>query len=82
MKNINELQEKIMTIVMSVSLFLIGVSTMVTTGANLLGLTLPDIAVRALGIVNILSLITLVYSNVKKLQMQKERLTKGMQHEA
>lgn len=77
----NEKKEKLLTIVLSASLFLISVSTLVTAGANLLGLTLPDLVIQTLGLVNLLSLGTLVYSNVKKLQMQKERLMKGTQHE-
>lgn len=60
------MKEKILTLVWSISLMLIGVSTVITAGSNLLGFQLPDLVIRVLGVVQLLSLGSLVYSSVKK----------------
>lgn len=75
------MKEKIMTIVMSVSMALIGVSTIINTGANLLGLPLPDLVIRLLGVVQLLSLGTLAWSTVKKVRTQGAKAMEGVKHE-
>lgn len=60
------MKEKLLTAVWSASLFLISASTMVTAGANILNIALPDLAIRLLGVVQLLSTVSLVYSTVKK----------------
>lgn len=79
------MKEKIMTIVWSVSLTMIGVAAFVNSVTNLLGLTLPDLAVRALGAVQMLSLVTLVYSTVRKAKAAAQKakeLSGGIVHES
>ena len=61
MKNKNDL-------VWIISLMLIGIATFILAGANSVGLELPDVAVRIVGIVDLIALPFLVYSSVKKLK--------------
>jgi len=44
----------------------IGIAAFILAGANIVGIELPDIAVRILGIVDLISIPVLVYSTVKK----------------
>jgi len=50
----------------SISLMSIGIAAFILAGANIVGIELPDIAVRILGIVDLISIPVLVYSTVKK----------------
>lgn len=50
----------------SISLMSIGIAAFILAGANIVGIELPDIAVRILGIVDLISVPVLVYSTVKK----------------
>ncbi|MBQ4042488.1 MAG: hypothetical protein IJD06_00710 [Clostridia bacterium] len=50
----------------SISLMSIGIVAFILAGANIVGIELPDIAVRILGIVDLISIPVLVYSTVKK----------------
>ena len=50
----------------SISLMSIGIAAFILAGANIVGIELPDIAVRILGIVDLISIPFLVYSTVKK----------------
>jgi len=50
----------------SISLLSIGIAAFILAGANIVGIELPDIAVRILGIVDLISIPVLVYSTVKK----------------
>ena len=50
----------------SISLLSIGIAAFILAGANIVGIELPDIAVRILGIVDLISIPFLVYSTVKK----------------
>ncbi len=52
----------------SISLLIIGVATFILVGANVIGLELPDIAVRILGLIEIIALPVLGFSTVKKLK--------------
>ena len=53
-------------LVWSISLMLIGLATPILAGSNIVGIELPDVAVRILGIVDLIALPSLVYSTVKK----------------
>ena len=55
----------------SISLLIIGVVTFILAGANVIGLELPDIAVRILGIIDLIALPVLGFSTVKKLKNSK-----------
>lgn len=55
----------------SISLLIIGVSAFILAGANVIGLELPDIAVRILGIIDLIALPVLGFSTVKKLKNSK-----------
>ena len=54
-----------------ISLLVIGTATFILAGANVIGLELPDIAVRILGIMDIIALPVLGFSNVKKFKNSK-----------
>ena len=51
---------------LSVSMALLGVSSLIFSVSSLAGLALPDLLVRVLGIVSLASLPVMVYSTVKK----------------
>ena len=55
----------------SVSLLIIGVATFILAGASIIGLTLPDIAVRILGMMDLITLPVLGFSTVKKFKNSK-----------
>lgn len=55
-------------LVWSISLMLIGIVTFILVGANVVGIGLPDVAVRILGIVDLVALPLLAYSTVKKVK--------------
>ena len=55
----------------SISLLVIGTATFILAGANVIGLELPDIAVRILGIIDLIALPVLGFSTVKKLKNSK-----------
>ena len=48
------------------SLIIIGAATVILAGSNVIGLKLPDIAVRIIGIVDLIALPVLAYTSVKK----------------
>lgn len=48
----------------SISLIVIGLATLILAGSNVIGIELPDIAVRILGIVDLIALPFLAYSTV------------------
>lgn len=49
-----------------ISLFVIGTATIVLAGSNLIGMALPDIVIRIVGIVNLVALPILVFTSIKK----------------
>ena len=55
-------------LIWSISLMLIGIATFILAGANVVGMELPDVAVRILGIVDLIALPFLAYSTVKKVK--------------
>ncbi len=50
----------------SISLIAIGIATIILAGANIVGIDLPDMLVRLLGIADLVALPILVYSTIKK----------------
>lgn len=56
----------------SLSLFVIGIATIVLAGSNLIGINLPGIAVRILGIIDLIALPVLAFSTVQKIRKDKE----------
>ena len=55
----------------SISLLIIGIVTFILAGANVIGLELPDIAVRILGMIDIIALPVLGFSTVNKFKNSK-----------
>ncbi|MBQ7007642.1 MAG: hypothetical protein IJN05_00350 [Ruminococcus sp.] len=55
-------------LVWNISLILIGLLTIILAGSNIVGIELPDAAVRILGIVDLIALPFLAYSTVKKVK--------------
>jgi len=50
------------------SLIIIGAATIILAGSNVIGVELPDIAVRIVGIVDLIALPVLAYTTVKKVK--------------
>lgn len=65
------MDSKKINIMWSVSLIIIGVATIILAGASILGIELPDIAARILGVLDLISLPVLAFSTVKKVQNKK-----------
>lgn len=54
------------TLLWSISLIVIGVATLILAGSNIIGIELPDVIVRIIGIVDLIALPVLAYTSVKK----------------
>lgn len=65
------MNSKIINIMWSISLIIIGIATIILAGANIVAIELPDIAVRVLGVIDLVSLPVLVFSTVKKAKSKK-----------
>lgn len=50
------------------SLMIIGIATIILAGSNIIGIELPDIAVRITGIIDLIALPVLAYTTVKKIK--------------
>ena len=55
-------------LVWSISLMIIGVATFILAGSNIIGLELPDIVIRIIGIIDLIALPFLGYATVKKIK--------------
>ncbi len=63
----------------SLSLIVIGVSTLIISGSNILGTQLPDMLTRTLGIAELIALPFLAYSTIKNSkQKNKTDRTRGV----
>ena len=60
--------EKKNDLMWSFSLMIIGIATIILAGSNIIGMELPDAAVRIIGIVDLIALPVLSYSTVKKIK--------------
>lgn len=50
------------------SLMVIGVATFILAGSNIIGIELPDVMVRVLGVIDLVALPVLAFSTVKKIK--------------
>ncbi|MGN0696030.1 MAG: hypothetical protein ACI4J5_04600 [Oscillospiraceae bacterium] len=62
---------KLINIMWSISLILIGIATIILAGANIAAIELPDLIVRVLGVIDLVSLPVLAFSTVKKSKSKK-----------
>lgn len=65
------MNSKIINIIWSTSLFVTGIATIILAGANIIAIDLPDIIVRVLGVIDLVSLPVLVFSTVTKAKSKK-----------
>lgn len=49
----------------AISLFVISIATIILAGANIIGIVLPDIVTRSLGVMELIALPILAFSTVK-----------------
>jgi len=54
-----------------ISLFIIGIASIINAFSSLTGIELPDILVRCMGVVTIVALPVLVYSSIKIIKNSK-----------
>ncbi len=59
-------------LVWSISLLVIGIATIILAGTNIVGVQLPDIAVRITGVMELIALPVLAFTTVKKVKKDKE----------
>ena len=64
--------EKRNNLLWSLSLLVIGIATVILAGSNIIGIELPDIAVRITGVIDLIALPVLAYTTVKKIKKNKE----------
>ena len=64
--------EKRNNLLWSLSLLVIGIATVILAGSNIIGIELPDIAVRIIGVIDLIDLPVLAYTTVKKIKKNKE----------
>jgi hypothetical protein len=62
------MESKELNITWGISLFVIGIATLVLAGSNIIGLELPDAAKIIIGIIDLIALPILVFTTVKKLK--------------
>ena len=56
----------------SISLLVIGLAAIILTGLNIIGIDVPDIVVRIIGVIDLLALPVLAYTTVKKIKKDSE----------
>ncbi|MBP1547162.1 MAG: hypothetical protein J6A37_11250 [Oscillospiraceae bacterium] len=56
----------------SISLLIIGIATIILIGLNIIGIDVPDIVVRIIGVIDLLALPVLAYTTVKKFKKDSE----------
>lgn len=54
------------TLLWSISLLIISIVTLIWAGSNIIGIELPDIMIRILGVLDIISIPVLVYTSIKR----------------
>lgn len=64
--------EKRNNLLWSLSLLVIGIATVILADSNIIGIELPDIAVRIIGVIDLIALPVLAYTTVKKIKKNKE----------
>lgn len=66
---------KKINVIWSVSLLIISIATIILAGANIVGIDLPDVFVRVLGVIDLVAVPFLVFSTIKKFKKIKKLLT-------
>ena len=56
----------------SISLLVIGLAAIILNGLNIIGIDVPDIVVRIIGVIDLLALPVLAYTTVKKFKKDSE----------
>ena len=54
------------------SLLVIGIVTLILAGSGMIGIDLPDVAVRILGIIDLVAIPFLAYTSVKKFRKDRK----------
>ncbi len=67
-RDLRKLIKKKSDLMWSISLIAIGIATIILACANIVGIDLPDMLVRLLGIVDLVALPIFVYSTIKKVK--------------
>ena len=62
---------KIINTMWSISLMVIGIATFILAAGDIVAIELPDIIVKVLGVIDLVSLPVLVFSTVKKAKSKK-----------
>jgi len=65
-RNLEVYMKKQNELMWSFSLLIIGIATVILAGSNIIGIGLPEVAVRVIGIVELISLPILAYTTAKK----------------
>jgi len=60
--------KKKINLIWSISLIVIGIATLILVVPKLIGLNLPDIAIRIIGVVDLIAIPVLAYTTVKKVK--------------
>lgn len=60
------MDKKNTTLLWSISLLIISIVTLIWAGSNIIGIELPDIMIRILGVLDIISIPVLVYTSIKR----------------
>lgn len=56
----------------ALTLFVIGICTIILAGTNIIGIELPDVIVRIIGVIDLIAIPVLVYATIKKTQKGKK----------
>ncbi len=59
-------------LVWSISLLVIGIATIILAGGHIIGIEMSDIAVRIIGVIDLIALPVLAFTTVKKVKKDKE----------
>lgn len=62
---------KKINIIWSICLIVIGLISIISVGANIAAIKLPDVVVRVLGVIDLLLLPVLIFTTVKKIKCKK-----------
>ncbi|MBR6627851.1 MAG: hypothetical protein IKL04_07740 [Lachnospiraceae bacterium] len=60
-------------LVWSISLLVIGIATIILAGGHIIGIEMSDIAVRIIGVIDLIALPVLAFTTVKKVKKDKEQ---------
>lgn len=66
------MEDKKISMIWAISLLIIGVATLILSGTRIVGIQLPDLVTRVLGVVELIALPFLAYASVKKFSKKKK----------